>query len=144
LPSVVPRWEPAMMMGVFSHRSFIELAPMTEGMSIGKFQVVGTLGPGAHSTILHIRRSEDSKNYALKVVPIDGAEDQKFRDQAEHEFRVGQLLEHPNLIKVYALEPVKDWLFRTRKLHLLIEYVNGKTLDTAPRLKVPHLLQIFT
>lgn len=116
---------------------------MAEGMRIGKFQVVGPLGTGAHSTILHVRRNEDSKNYALKVVPIDAAEDQKYLEQAEHEFRVGQLLDHPNLVKIHAIEMVKDWLFRTRKVHLLIEYVNGKTLDTAPRLQIPHLLQIF-
>src|SRR5207249_1881153 len=44
-------------------------------ISIGRFQVVGTLGTGAHSTILHIRRTADSKNYALKVVPISGPQD---------------------------------------------------------------------
>ena len=117
---------------------------MAEGMKIGKFSVVGTLGTGAHSTILHVRRAEDSKNYALKVVPIDGADDQKFLEQAQHEFRVGQMLDHPNLVKVHALEQVKDWLFRTRKVHLLIEYVNGKTLDTAPpRIKIAQLVQMF-
>jgi serine/threonine protein kinase len=112
-------------------------------MRIGKFTVVGTLGTGAHSAILHIRRSEDSKNYALKVVPLEDPEDVKYREQAEHEYRVANMLDHPNLVKVYALEPVKDWLFRTRKLHLLIEYVNGKTLDSVPRLRVPQLVQVF-
>ena len=110
---------------------------------IGKFQVVGTLGSGAHSTILHVRRSADGKNYALKVVPVGGPEDQKYLDQAEHEFRVAGMLDHPNLIKVYALEPVKDWMFRTRKAHLLIEYVNGKTLDVCPRIPMPRLVQVF-
>src|ERR1700722_14495469 len=38
-------------------------------MTIGKFTIVGELGAGAHSKILHIRRAADSKNYALKVVP---------------------------------------------------------------------------
>jgi serine/threonine protein kinase len=113
------------------------------GISIGKFQVVGELGSGAHSKILHIRRNADSKHYALKVVPIDKAEDQKYYEQAEHEFRVAQMLDHPSLIKVYAFEPVKDWLFRTRKVHLLIEYVNGKTLDTCPRISLPRLVQVF-
>jgi serine/threonine protein kinase len=113
--------------------------------TIGKFQVVGQLGTGAHSTILHVRRSADGKNYALKVVPIDGPDDKKFQDQAEHEFRVAQMLHHPNLIKVHACEPVKDWLFRLKKLHLLIEYVNGKTLDSkdGPKLRLPHLAQVF-
>jgi eukaryotic-like serine/threonine-protein kinase len=112
-------------------------------LQIGKFQVVGNLGSGAHSKILHIRRAADGKNYALKVVPIDGPEEQKFLDQAQHEFRVAQMLEHPNLIKVYALEIVKDWRFRVRKAQLLIEFVNGKTLDVCPRIPLPMLVQIF-
>ncbi len=110
---------------------------------IGKFQVVGPLGTGAHSTILHVRRSADGKNYALKVVPIDGPKDQKFLEQAEHEFRIGQMLEHPCLIKVFAFEQVKDWMFRLRKVHLLVEFVNGKTLDTCPAIPVAQLVQIF-
>src|SRR5262249_36069162 len=97
--------------------------------SIGSFQILGTLGKGAHSTILHIRRSAVSKQYALKVVPLETKEDLKYLDQARHEFRVAQLLDHPNLIKIYALETPRDWLFRIHKVHLLIEYVNGQTLD---------------
>jgi serine/threonine protein kinase len=112
-------------------------------LRIGKFQVIGKLGTGAHSTILHVRRSADSKHYALKVVPIGGPEDHKYLEQAEHEHRVAQLLDHANLIKVYALETLRDWLFRVNKVHLLIEFVNGKTLDTIPRLPIPKLVQVF-
>ena len=111
--------------------------------AIGKFQVLGNLGAGAHSKILHIRCSGDGKQYALKVVPIDSKDDHKFLEQAQHEYRVGQMLSHPNLIKVYALETQRDWLFRVKKVHLLIEYVNGKTLDTVPRLSIARLVQIF-
>jgi serine/threonine protein kinase len=110
---------------------------------IGKFQILGTLGKGAHSTILHIRRSEDSTNYALKVVPVEGKEDHKFLVQARHEFAVAQKLDHPNLIKIHALETQRDWLFRVRKAQLLIEYVNGKTLDTFQRIPMPKLVQVF-
>jgi serine/threonine protein kinase len=110
---------------------------------IGKFQVLGTLGSGAHSSILHIRRSADSTQYALKVVPLDGPEDNKYLEQAQHEFRVAQKLHHPNLIRVHALETPRDWLFRIRKVHLLIEYVNGQTLDKFPRIAIARLVQIF-
>ncbi len=112
-------------------------------LSIGKFHVLATLGTGAHSSILHVRRIEDSKQYALKVVPIGGPDEFKFLEQARHEFTIAQKLHHPNLIKIYALEMVRDWLFRIRKVHLLIEYVNGKTLDTVPRLSIPWLVQVF-
>ena len=111
--------------------------------AIGKFQVMGTLGKGAHSSILHIRCQSDGRQYALKLVPIEDKDDRKYFDQAEHEFRVGQMLDHANLIKILAFEPQRDWLFRVKKVHLLIEFVNGKTLDTVPALSVPRLVQVF-
>ena len=116
---------------------------MADARPIGKFQVLGTLGQGAHSTILHVRRHDDGRQYALKVVPIEGRDDWKFHDQAQHEYRVAQRLDHPNLIKVYSLELLRNWLLRVKKVHLLIEYVNGKTLDTVPPLSVARLVQIF-
>lgn len=110
---------------------------------IGKFQVLETLGTGAHSTILRIRREADGKEYALKVVPVQGDEDKKFLDQARHEFRIGQMLSHPNLARVYSFETETDWLFRVRKAKLLVEYVNGKTLDKYPLLNPAKLLRVF-
>src|SRR5262245_16563615 len=91
---------------------------------IGKFTVLGTLGEGAHSSILHVRCADDGKQYALKVVPIESREESKFLDQARHEFRVAQMLDHANLIKIYALETPRNWLFQINKVHILIEYVN--------------------
>ena len=111
--------------------------------NIGKFQVLGTLGTGANSSILHIRRSEDSRQYALKVVPISDKDDLKFLDQAEHEYRVAQMFHHKNLIRIHAEEIQKDWLFRVKKIMLLIEYVNGDTLDNVKGLNLPRLVQIF-
>lgn len=113
------------------------------GMRIGKFQVLAKLGTGAHSTILHIRRTADSRQYALKVVPAEGPEDAKYVAQARHEFEVAQRLSHSALVKIYALETQRDWLFRVRKMHLLSEYVNGPTLDTIKVLAVPKLAQLF-
>jgi eukaryotic-like serine/threonine-protein kinase len=112
---------------------------------IGKCKVLATLGKGAHSTILHVLREADSREYALKVVSIDDKEQMKFVDQARHEFRVAQLLSHPNLIKIYCLEIQKDWLFRVRKANLAIEFVNGRTLDLVPlplKLLVPLFAQV--
>lgn len=111
--------------------------------TIGAFQVLSELGKGAHSTIYQIRRQSDNRQFALKMVPIDSKEDQKFHEQAQLELRVGQKLDHVNLIKVYALETQKDWFFRVKKVHVLIEYVNGRTLDQWPKLSLPWLVQAF-
>jgi len=110
---------------------------------IGSFQILGTLGSGAQSTILHIRRGADGKQYALKVVHLETKEDHKYLQQAQHEIKVAGMLAHPSLIKVFALETSRDWLFRVKKAHLLLEYVNGKTLDTVKGLSIPRLVQVF-
>lgn len=111
--------------------------------AIGKFQILGELGKGAHSTIYHIKRLDDGRPFALKVVPIEDKDDQKYLEQAKHEYRVGQMLDHPNLIKVHALETQRDWFFRVKKVHLLIEYVQGKTLDNMLHLSLSHKVQVF-
>lgn len=111
--------------------------------TIGEFKILSELGKGAHSTIYHIRRESDQRQFALKVVPIKSKDDLKFHEQAQHEFNVAQKLNHPNLIKVFALETERDWFFRVRKVHLLIEYVNGKTLDQAAKMPTAWLVQVF-
>lgn len=110
---------------------------------IGKFHVLETLGSGAHSSILRIRRLEDDVEYALKIVPIEDADDLKYLEQAKHEYRVGQMLNHPNLVKVYALETETNWLFKPKKVKLLTEYVPGTTMDELPLLKLPRMLRVF-
>ena len=110
---------------------------------IGKFGVLATLGAGAHSSILHIRREEDGREYALKVVNIETDAEKKFLEQAEHEFRVGQMLDHPNLVKVLAFETEKNWLFKVKKAKLLIEFVNGETLDKVKLMKRHRMLRVF-
>jgi serine/threonine protein kinase len=110
---------------------------------IGTFHVLHTLGSGAHSSILHVRRDADAREYALKVVPIEGKDDLKYLEQAKHEFRVGQMLNHPNLVKVYSLETEAGWFSGPRKAKLLIEYVPGKTMDQLPLLRMAKLLRVF-
>jgi len=111
---------------------------------IGKFTVLDTLGSGAHSSILHIRRAEDEKEYALKLVAIDDEEDVKFLEQAKHEFRVGQMLSHPNLVKIHCFETEGGgWFSGPKKAKLLIEYVPGKTMDKIPLLRMAKLIRVF-
>ncbi len=110
---------------------------------IGKVAVLQPLGTGAHSTIVKVRREADGREYALKVVPIDGDADKKFLDQAEHEFRVGQLLDHPSLMKVWSFETETDWRFRVKTAKLLTEFVPGDTLDNVPLSNPARMLRVF-
>ena len=113
--------------------------------SIGKFSVVGPLGTGANSTIMHIRRVEDGRDYALKLVTLDGNDDAKFLEQINHEYRVGQMFDHPSLLKVFTLELEKGLfgLGAVKKAKLLVEYVSGTTLDKAKLLRPVKLFRVL-
>jgi eukaryotic-like serine/threonine-protein kinase len=110
---------------------------------IGKVKIVNTLGTGANSTILHVRRESDAKEFALKIVPIEEEEDKKYLAQAQHEFQIAQRFNHPNLIKIFALETESDWRFRVKKVKMLIEFVDGTTLDQVKLLKMTKMLRVF-
>lgn len=115
------------------------------GEKIGSFQVLGTLGTGAHSTIMQIRRNSDGKLYALKVVKLEEEEDHKFMEQSEHEFEVAQKLDHVNLIKIYAMEKIKSLGFfgKVKEVRTLVEYVHGQTLDKFKVIPMAIVVQIF-
>jgi serine/threonine protein kinase len=128
------------------HATIIHLSSLGDPAmidKIGKFTVLGTLGSGAHSSILHVRRADDDREYALKMVNIDSKDDQKYLDQAKHEFRVGQMLNHPNLVKVYAFETDGGWFSGPKKARLLIEYVPGRTMDKLPLQRMAKLVRMF-
>jgi eukaryotic-like serine/threonine-protein kinase len=110
---------------------------------IGKVTILGTLGAGAQSSIMRVRREEDGREYALKIVPIETEEDKKYLDQAKHELRVGQMLDHPSLVKIHCFETESDWRFRVKKAKLLIEYVPGETLDKSKLLNYAKLLRVL-
>src|SRR4051812_12438461 len=114
--------------------------PVMSIEKIGAFTVLSKLGEGAHSSIMRVRRADDGREYALKVINLDTADDNKFLEQAKHEHRVSQMLSHPNLIKVHCFEVEKNWFFQVKKAKLLVEYVNGDTLDNV---RMPHRAKLL-
>lgn len=110
--------------------------------TLDRFEVLAVLGRGAASRILHVRDPESREHYAMKVVVRRTAEEQKFLDQAKHEYAVAQELDHPSLIKVYDIRVKRRW-FREREVRTLLEYVNGRSLQHMRQLPVPLLVVVF-
>ena len=110
---------------------------------IGKVEFLSELGTGAGSRVFHVRRRDDGRDYALKVVTVAAARDRQFLEQLRHEFRVGRMFDHPNLMKVHALDVETDWLFRPRRANLLLELARGHTLDRLPPLPAARLARVF-
>jgi serine/threonine-protein kinase len=100
------------------------------------------LGQGAASRILHIRDSESYQHFAMKVVIRRSADEQKFLDQAKHEFEVARKLDYPSILKIYDMRVIRKW-FREREVRTLLEYVQGKTLEQMMSPSIPLLVLAF-
>lgn len=107
-----------------------------------RFRVVKALGAGAGSTIFLISDPQFGARYALKVVKRQSPEDDIYVNQVLHEYEVGQLLSHPNLIKLYDCRVKKKW-FRIEGVDLLMEFVDGRNLDETQSREIDQLVLVF-
>lgn len=117
--------------------------PKLSGM---KWRIVGNLGAGAGSTILQISdKSAGGKRYALKVVKRDDESDNPnvYIDQARTEFEAAQKLNHPAIAKVHDLRLKRSW-FKVSGVELLLEFVDGKTLDELEAPEMGQLILVFS
>lgn len=107
-----------------------------------QYRVNQPLGTGAGSTILLITDKKTSKRYALKVVKRVDADDDIYVAQAMHEYEVLQKLNHPVILKIYDCRPRRR-LFRLSGVDLLMEYIEGRTLDEIEAPTLSQLVLVF-
>ena len=95
------------------------------------------------STILLISdKTAGGKRYALKVVRKQEPEDEVYVQQAMTEFEAAKKLNHPAIAKVFDCRTKKAW-FKVTGVELLLEYVDGKTLDEIEAPELNQLVLIF-
>src|SRR5260370_24337002 len=108
-----------------------------------KCRVVSVLGMGAGSTILLISdKPAGGKRYALKVVRKQDPEDEVYVQQALTEFEAAKKLNHPAIARVYDCRLKRAW-FKVRGVELLMEFVEGKTLDEIEAPALGPLVLVF-
>jgi len=108
-----------------------------------KYRVVNELGEGAGSKIFLISdKTAGGKRYALKIVRKQEPEDDIYIQQAKTEFEASQKLNHPTIAKIYDFRQRKSW-FKVTGCELLMEYVDGKSLDEVEAPELGQLVLIF-
>jgi serine/threonine-protein kinase len=118
----------------------VSSTPKLSGM---KYRVVNELGKGAGSTILLISdKTAGGKRYALKIVRKQEPEDDVYIEQARTEYEAGQKLNHSAIAKIYDFRQRKSW-FKVTGCELLMEYVDGKSLDEVEAPELGQLVLIF-
>ena len=100
------------------------------------------LGRGARSYIYEAKNMKTAETVAVKIVPRKSSADDKFVAQIVNEYEIGSRLNHPNIVKYYALEKVRKF-FTPSQYNLIMEYVKGTTLEKFRDVPVPELLELF-
>jgi serine/threonine-protein kinase len=101
---------------------------MAEFHQIAGFDVVGTLGQGAASTLYSVR-DKHGEVFCLKRVVKKSPSEQRFIDQAVREYEVAKHFDTPLLRKVHKLIRQRA-LIRTSEVLVVMEMVEGKTLES--------------
>ncbi len=107
-----------------------------------EYELVRRLGRGAHATITLAIDRRTRREVAVKHILRRSADDDKFLAQAETEYDVCKRLDHAALRKCYEIVRVRKWL-KTAELFLLMEYVDGETLESRRPEGLSELADVF-
>ncbi|MGE0709041.1 MAG: serine/threonine-protein kinase [Planctomycetota bacterium] len=91
------------------------------GLALGPYRVEGRLGRGGMGAVLAAKDTRLGRDVALKVIPPDA--DPQVRGRFQREAQAMALLDHPHVVRVFALEEVDGLSF------LVLERVQGISLQ---------------
>lgn len=113
------------------------------GELVEGYRVLGELGRGAASVIYLVQDPRSKEVWALKHVRKGSPRDQRYLDQAEAEYRIASKLDHPNIRRIVRLIRKKRQLIAVRELYLVMELVDGVSLERKPPEDALEAVEIF-
>ncbi len=106
------------------------------------YETLEQIGVGARSTIHRVVETRTGQIYALKKVVRQDDADDRFIAQAETEFAVSSQIDHKHLRRSHHIHRVKKWT-KVRELYILMEHVEGLSLEAARPNRLDWFLQIM-
>lgn len=116
--------------------------PKQKGDVVEGYRVMAEIGRGAASIIYLAQDIKTKQVWALKHVQKSTPKDQRFLDQAEAEYRIAQELDHPGVRKIPRLIK-KGSLLRVNELYLVMELIDGQSLEVHPPRTFEEAVNIF-
>ena len=117
-------------------------ASKKKGDILEGFRVLSEIGRGAASAIYLVQDEKTKHIWAMKHVEKNDAKDQRFLDQAQIEYEIAGQLDHPVIRKIPRLIK-KGSLLKTRELYLVMELVDGQSMERHPPSTFEEAIEIF-
>lgn len=92
------------------------------GRRLGAYEVLEPLGRGGMAEVYKGRHTRLDKTVALKVLPLEVADDPNFRVRFEREARAVAALKHPNIVRVFDFGDVDGTYY------MVMDYIAGQDL----------------
>lgn len=106
-------------------------------LSSMKFMVEGVLDSTGEGTVVRIGDQNDlAKPYALKIIKREGPEDDAELDRAQAAVEASAKLGHPAALRYYDFRIKKKFFIIPDRGELLMEFVDGRSLDKFETLEV--------
>lgn len=106
------------------------------------YRITRQIGTGAGSKISMAVELRTGKTWAVKHIVRLTADDQRFLDQGEVEYKVSHKIDHPHLRHSVHIHRVRK-LLSVNEMYIVMEYVDGLTLEQARPNRLNTFLTIF-
>jgi len=113
------------------------------GDMVEGFRVMSELGKGAASVIYLVQDPKSKQIWALKHVAKETEKDERFLEQTESEYNIARQLDHPGLRRVDRMIRKKSGLLTVSELFLVMELVDGISVDRSPPKTFEQAAEIF-
>src|SRR3954471_8580110 len=107
------------------------------------YEVIDFVGEGAGSLLYAVSHPKTTQLYALKHVKPKTDRDQRFVEQLETEYAVGQLVRHPGLRRSVEMKVNRTLFRKVTEAALVLELFEGQPLDSLPLRSIQGVIDIF-
>ncbi len=107
------------------------------------YEVIDFIGEGAGSLLYAVTHPQTAQLYALKHVKPKTDKDQRFVEQLETEYAVGQLVAHRGLRRSIEMKANRTLFRKVTEAALVLELFDGTPLEQMLSLRTPDVVDVF-
>ncbi len=117
--------------------------PAKPGTTLAGFSVLAEIGRGAASIIYLVQDPKTKRVWALKHVEKGDAKDNRFFEQTEREYEIGNKVNHPAVRRIERIMKTREMLVSVKEVFLVMEYVDGVSIEKKPPKTFEKAIDIF-